>query len=164
MHDGSPVFRSATIGDANAVIELLNAANLPTAGVDDMFAHDASQFLIATDKGDVLAVAGIEVCCNNALLRSVAVREDWQRKGLGQTLVKRAVCEAEARGIQALYLLTMTSEHYFPRFGFEIISRDQVPREVAATLEFTSACPASATVMAKVLAPLRESTLQSATA
>ena len=91
------------------------------------------------------------MCCNNALLRSVAVREDWQRSGLGQALVKRAVCEAEARGIQALYLLTMTSEHYFPRFGFVVIGRDDVPREIAATLEFTSACPAAATVMTKSL-------------
>lgn len=151
MQYKSPVFRAASAEDADAVLRLLNDANLPAAGVAEMFAHDASQFLLATDENDLLAVAAIEVCCNNALLRSVAVRADWRRKGLGKTLVKRAVCEAEARGIHALYLLTMTSEHYFPRFGFETITREKVPREIAATLEFTSACPASATVMTKLL-------------
>lgn len=147
----STTFRAATSSDVDAVLRLLIAANLPTAGVDEMFARDSSQFLLATHGAEVLAVAGIEVCCNNALLRSVAVRPDWQHKGLGHALIKRAVCEAETRGIQALYLLTMTSEHYFPRFGFETITRDSVPREIAETLEFTSACPASATVMAKSL-------------
>jgi amino-acid N-acetyltransferase len=55
-------------------------------------------------------------------------------------------------GINALYLLTMTAEHYFPRFGFETISRDAVPSDIAGTLEFQRACPASATVMARQLA------------
>lgn len=151
MNEISPAFRAATIDDATSVMRLLKDAHLPTAGVAEMFAQDASQFLLATAARDIVGVAGIEVCCNNALLRSVAVREDWQRKGLGQALVKRAVCEAETRGIHALYLLTMTAEHYFPRLGFETISRDRVPREIAETLEFTSVCPASAIVMAKLL-------------
>src|SRR5215203_6385307 len=105
-----------------AVTALLEQSDLPTAGVAEMFAHDASQFVLATspeNDHEVVAVAGVEVCCNNALLRSVAVRDDWRRNGLGHRLVERAVNEAESRGIHALYLLTMTAEHYFPRFGFE---------------------------------------------
>lgn len=148
-------FRAATAADAPAVLQLLEAAQLPTAGVEEMFARDASQFLVAVESpngDDVIAVAGLEVCFNNALLRSVAVRADWQRKGLGHALVKRAVCEAESRGIHALYLLTLTAEHYFPHFGFERTLRESVPEEIAATLEFTSACPASAVVMTKTLA------------
>jgi amino-acid N-acetyltransferase len=149
-----PQFRSANGDDLAAVTALLEQAKLPTAGVADMFAHDASQFVVAIDPvndREVVAVAGVEVCCDNALLRSVAVRDDWRRSGLGQKLVERAVIEAESRGIHALYLLTMTAEHYFPRFGFERIARDNVPPEIAETLEFKSACPASAVAMSKSL-------------
>lgn len=147
-----PEFRSATGDDLAAVTALLEQAKLPTAGVAEMFAHDASQFVVAMDRSDgIVAVAGVEVCCDNALLRSVAVRDDWRRNGLGHLLVQRAVSEAESRGIHALYLLTMTAEHYFPRFGFEAIARDSVPPEIAETLEFRSACPASAVAMSRSL-------------
>lgn len=144
--------RSATAADQAAVEALLAAHALPTAGVADLFAHDASQFLVADDGQDVVAVAGVEECCEHALLRSVAVRADWQRRGLGHELVARAVAHAESRGIAALYLLTMTAEHYFPRFGFTRIERTEVPDAVARTVEFTSACPASAVTMRKALA------------
>ena len=67
--------------------------------------------------------------------------------------MQRVVCEAESRGIDALYLLTMTAEDYFPRFGFVAVARDAVPAEIANTLEFTSACPAAAVAMAMSLHP-----------
>ncbi|QJR37008.1 arsenic resistance N-acetyltransferase ArsN2 [Gemmatimonas groenlandica] len=148
----TPTFRGATVGDTNAILQLLTAAGLPVAGVADLLSTDARQFVVAeADARDVVAVAGLEVCCNNALLRSVAVRSDWQRHRLGHQLVQRIVCEAESRGIEALYLLTMTAEHYFPRFGFDVVARDAVPAEIANTLEFKSACPASAVAMTRAL-------------
>ncbi len=150
----TPVFRAATREDTVAIEGLLTSAGLPTVGVADLLAADARQFIVAVaadSTDDVVAVAGLEVCCDNALLRSVAVRDDWQRHGLGSQLIQRVVCEAESRGIQALYLLTMTAEHYFPRFGFEHVVRNAVPAEIANTLEFRSACPASATAMTRTL-------------
>ena len=52
---------------------------------------------------------------------------------------------------QALYLLTTTAEGYFPKFGFERITRAEVPPSVQASVEFATACPASAIVMRKRL-------------
>ncbi len=151
----TPPLRPAAPADLPAVERLLAAADLPTAGVADLFTTRAGDFVVADDPtapGELAAVAGLEVCCDDALLRSVAVRPEWRAHGLGQALVKRVVCRAEERGIRALYLLTMTAEHYFPRFGFARVERGAVPAEIADTLEFRSACPASATAMAKPLA------------
>lgn len=147
----APVFRPGAREDRAAVEALLTEQALPTAGVAEMFDADATQFLLAEEGEHLVAVAAVEECCKQALLRSVAVRGDWQRRGLGHELVARAVAHAEGRGIAALYLLTMTAEHYFPRFGFTRIARDDVPEEVAKTVEFTSACPASAVAMRKTL-------------
>ena len=152
--DTLPTFRAATSSDESAIQQLLADAGLPAAGVAELLKADASQFVVAVERDGaqrVVAVAGLEVCCDNALLRSVAVHREWQRVGLGVELVRRVVCEAESRGIHALYLLTMTAEHYFPRFGFEVTGRESVPAEIAATLEFTSACPSSAIAMTKAL-------------
>lgn len=147
-----PVFRAATAADRDAVEQLLTSHALPVAGVAEMFAHDPSQFIVASHDEALVAVAGVEECCTYALLRSVAVRSDWQRHGLGHTLVERAVAQAEARGMNALYLLTLTAEHYFPRFGFTRVERAEVPAEVAGTVEFAGACPASAVAMRRPLA------------
>lgn len=153
----APALRAATPADLPAALRLLAASDLPAAGVADVFAAAPADFVVADDPhapGELAAVAGLEVCCDNALLRSVAVQPAWRQHGLGQALVRRVVCRAEERGLRALYLLTMTAEHYFPRFGFEAIARDAVPAEIAATLEFKSACPASAVAMAKPLQAL----------
>lgn len=151
---GTPTFRAATVQDTAAIEALLVGAGLPTAGVAGLLADDPRQFVVAEAPGEgdgVIAVAGLETCCHDALLRSVAVRDDWRRHGLGHELVRRVVAEAESRGIRALYLLTMTAEHYFPRFGFATVAREAVPPDIAGTLEFRSACPASATAMARTL-------------
>ena len=54
---------------------------------------------------------------------------------------------ARRHAIQDVFLLTTTAEGFFPRFGFERIQRSDVPSSVQTSVEFRSACPASAVVM-----------------
>jgi len=103
------------------------------------------------DEPQLVGVAGLEICCDDALLRSVAVHPEWRKHGVGRDLVQSIVDLAESRGFPALYLLTMTAERYFPRFGFARIERTAVPKGIAESVQFTSACPASATAMVKAL-------------
>lgn len=51
----------------------------------------------------------------------------------------------------AVYLLTTSAESYFPKFGFVRVTREHVPASVKESIEFRSACPASAIVMWKPL-------------
>jgi len=139
----SALIRGATMADLPAVERLLTENKLPLDGVREAL----NAFLVAESGGALVGVAGLEVCCEHALLRSVAVVPAWRSKGLGRELVTRIIADAESRGLHALYLLTTTAEHYFPSFGFERITRDDVPADVRTTREFQGACPASATVM-----------------
>ena len=66
-------------------------------------------------------------------------------------MTEAALRLARANGVDTVYLLTTTAERFFPRLGFEPITRDQVPTTVQASVEFRSACPASAVVMRKRL-------------
>ena len=140
--------RPARSSDLPAIERLLTDAGLPLAGVAE--ALDA--FTVAENDGELVGVAGLEVCRGNALLRSVAVVPGWRSRGLGRTLVTRVIEDAAARGLSGLFLLTTTAERYFPSFGFRQITRDQAPEDVRSTEEFRSACPASATVMSLDLA------------
>jgi amino-acid N-acetyltransferase len=139
--------RAATSADLPAVERLLEKSELPLDGVREAF----DTFVVADADGDIVGVAGLELCCDDALLRSVAVLPEWRSRGVGRALVARAIANAEASGLHALYLLTTTAEHYFPTFGFKKIERAHVPESVRATREFTDACPQSATAMRRVL-------------
>lgn len=141
------LLRGATPTDLPAIERLLTESALPLDGVREALAT----FLLAESAGALVGVAGLEVCGELALLRSVAVTPAWRKRGLGRELVTRVIAQAEARGIKGLYLLTNTAEHYFPSFGFETITREQVPDEVRQTSEFRGACPESATVMCRPL-------------
>jgi amino-acid N-acetyltransferase len=150
-----PVVRSATPADLGAVERLLSDSELPVAGVAEIFAANADDFLVAEVPGGagpsrVIGTAGLEVRGGDALLRSAAVDPEWRSRGLGARLTTELLALAEARGIRTLYLLTTTAEGFFPRFGFIRITRADVSPAIADTVEFREACPASAVVMARV--------------
>lgn len=141
----APALRPARPGDLDAIARLLTTSSLPLDGVADAL----PTFVVAEADGRLVGVAGLEVCSDNALLRSVAVDPAWRSHGVGRALVTRVISDAEARGIRGLYLLTTTADRYFPSFGFHAIARDAVPDTVRATAEFQGACPASAIVMCR---------------
>ena len=137
------LLRGATAADLPAIERLLTASRLPLDGV-----RDALPLFVVAESGDELVgVAGLEHCSENALLRSVAVAESWRSRGVGRALVERVMADADSRGVVALYLLTTTAERWFPGFGFRTIAREDVPADIRATAEFRGGCPASATVM-----------------
>jgi amino-acid N-acetyltransferase len=139
--------RRAEPADLPAVLSLLERYKLPTAGVADGFSH----FLVAEADRKLVGVAGLELYDGSALLRSVAVEERWRGSGVGRELVERALDLARERGIEDIYLLTSTAEDYFPKFGFTCACRDDVAEGVRTSVEFQTACPATATVMRKKL-------------
>ena len=58
---------------------------------------------------------------------------------------------AKPLGMSAIYLLTTTAERFFPRFGFEVVTREDVPDSVKASVEFQGACPATAVIMRRTI-------------
>lgn len=145
MTTGAPLVRTAAAGDLDGVERLLAASGLPLDGVREAL----SGFVVAMCGDQLVGVAGLESYGDDALLRSVAVDAGWRSHGVGRALVSRLVSDAESRGVRALYLLTTTADGWFPAFGFHTIARDAVAPAVRESVEFRSACPASATVMVR---------------
>ena len=141
--------RSADTADHQGVSDLLTSARLPLDGLPGHMAH----FLVAEDAGRIVAAAGLEVYGGAALLRSVVVAPSHRGTGMGGQLSDRALALASDLGIHDVYLLTDTAEAFFHRRGFAVVSRADVPRSVQASVEFTTACPASATVMRRGVTP-----------
>src|SRR5262245_41275445 len=122
---------SAVPADAGSIEALLQRAHLPT---DGLAAHLEAAFVARL--GDrVVGSAAIELHADGGLLRSVAVDAACRGAGLGGRLTAAAIEEARRRRLPALYLLTTTAEGFFPRFGFETITRDDVPVSVQDSVE-----------------------------
>ena len=135
--------RAASAADHPSVVALLEAAALPVAGVTPAL----SDFFVAEDRGRIVGAIGLETYVPGGLLRSAVVDPAARGTGIGVALVERVLGHARERGIRSVYLLTTTAERYFPRFGFDRITRDEVAERVRTSVEFREACPASAVVM-----------------
>ena len=139
--------RPAQAADGGAIAQLLVEAELITDALPDWI----DRFWVAEHGNVLVGVAGIELYRDGCLLRSVAVRPEWRGTGLGRALVERALESARSAGARQAYLLTLTAETWFPRLGFRVIAREDVPESVRASAEFQGACPASAVVMTRPL-------------
>jgi amino-acid N-acetyltransferase len=137
----NPTFRSAQERDWDAIAGLLQSASLPLDGAQEHLTN----FVLAYDGEQLAGVAGMECYGDVGLLRSVAVANP--RQGLGQRLVQRVLQRAAQQGMQQIVLLTTTAADYFPRFGFQVISRADAPTAAYQSVEFQGACPDSSTVM-----------------
>ncbi len=120
----------ASDDDLAAILALLRDRDLPTAGVADQFPR---AYVTAVQEGAVVGCAGLEKYGGVGLLRSVAVRPDRQKEGIGRALVAERPEAAKAMCLDAVYLLTTTAADYFPRLGFAPCDRQGALAPLAAS-------------------------------
>jgi N-acetylglutamate synthase-like GNAT family acetyltransferase len=138
---------AATAADLEPIKELLLAAGLPTAGVDDHW----KTFIVAREGAKLVACGGAEAYQFAALIRSVAVSPEHRSKGLGRRIVRQLLDRLASRGLREFYILTTDAEEYFRKRGFKTIDRDEVHPQLLSSREFQDACPESAVCMRLVM-------------
>ncbi|HSS36062.1 MAG TPA: arsenic resistance N-acetyltransferase ArsN2 [Patescibacteria group bacterium] len=138
----------AEADDWPAIRDLLTASGLPLDGAREAF--DTGVVIRESDR--IVGCAAVEPYRPAAILRSVAVAPDRRGSGNGRRLVSAAEAVARDNGSTDLILLTETAERWFSRLGFVLIDRTAVPAEVAASVEFQTACSTSAVAMRRPLA------------
>lgn len=140
--------RKASTQDLPAVLALLEEADLPT---QDITSGHLGDFLVAAGGQSILGTIGLERYGENALLRSLVVRQESRFTGLGKQLVDSIEEHAQRTGVRTLYLLTTTAADFFARRGYEVIERSAAPSALQKTAEFSSLCPSQATCMRRDL-------------
>lgn len=122
---------------------MLETSGLPQDGLGEHL----EATLVAREAGRIVGSAAVESYGPCALLRSVAVGGEHRGRGLGRRLTLAALELARKRGASQAFLLTETADDFFSRLGFTAVERAAVPRSVRESVEFVSACPASARAM-----------------
>ncbi|MBN1842770.1 MAG: N-acetyltransferase [Deltaproteobacteria bacterium] len=131
------MIRKATVHDVKAIHRLLNrhAARgelLPRA-LSDLY--DALRdFSIFQEKprAPIIGVCAFHVCWEDlAEIRSLAVRERYQRRGIGSALVTAALAEGHDLGIKRVFALTYRPA-FFAKHGFQTIDKALLPQKIWA--------------------------------
>ena len=136
------VLRPAGPGDLEAVRALVRDAKLPLDGLEAQF---GDAYVVAVRReGRIVGTAGMEVHGDCGLLRSAVVAPPLRGLGLGEALTNDRLAWARVRGLRSVWLLTTTAADFFDRFGFVQADRSAAPPALAASTEFSVACPASA--------------------
>jgi amino-acid N-acetyltransferase len=133
----------AAFNDHAAIAELLTDASLPLPDAVDV----PVRMLVAREGGRVIGCAGWEHHGEAALLRSVAVRSEARRRGVGAALVRAALVEIAATGAREAVLLTTDAEAFFAGLGFTPVDRRALPTDVRSARQVTTQCCASAVCM-----------------
>lgn len=140
--------RQADARDLPELVALLAECALPFG---DLTETHLREFLVCRDGGRLVATAGLELCDDAVLLRSLAVAATHRGRGLATRLVDALERRARAKRQRVMFLLTTTVPGFFAARGFRPVERQLVPAAIAATTEFRSLCPASALCMRKRL-------------
>jgi amino-acid N-acetyltransferase len=130
-----------------SIVSLLQSEKLPV--IDLPVSLD--NFFVSLDDNRVIGAIGLEQYDNCGLLRSLVVDKNYRGKNIASQLVQQLEDYATTIGIDEMYLLTETAPEYFKKKGYEQISRDEVPKPIQASSEFSQVCPVSAIVMKKLL-------------
>lgn len=95
--------------------------------------RDFKVYVESDGKNDrIVGVCALHVCWENlAEIRSLAIPEAFQRKGVGTKLVKACLSEAVELDIHKVFTLTYQPA-FFKRLGFRPVDKNELPHKVWA--------------------------------
>jgi amino-acid N-acetyltransferase len=132
------MIRKAIIQDIKRIHRLLShyadqGLLLPRA-LSELYDH-LRDFYVIEDKsqgGSIVAVCALGICWEDlAEIRSLAVAENQQGKGLGSQLVEAGIKEAKSLGLKKVFALTYIPD-FFSRFGFKEVEKSVLPHKIWA--------------------------------
>ncbi len=126
--------RPARAEDVEAMRELIDtyaAQDLMLSRSREFLDEHLRDYLVAEDDGFAGCCALAVLTHDLAEIRSLAVRPETSRRGVGKALVDACVDQARQLGLRRVFALTLVPE-FFERCGFTLISLGRLPEKSAA--------------------------------
>ena len=129
------VFEKAKMCDIKAIYNLLTyygqkglVLPRPLSEIYD-FLRD---FFVCRRESEVVGICALHICWENlAEIRSLAVKEKFQGRGIGSHLVQACLQEAMSFGITRVFTLTYQPD-FFQKFGFKEVKKSFLPHKIWA--------------------------------
>lgn len=127
------MIRPATIHDVPRIQEIINSHAELGKMLFKSYAQlyeDLRDFGVFEIDGQVVGCAALTIIwADLAEVRSLAVDEEFLRRGIGRKLVEWSVEEARRLGIRRLFALTY-EQAFFEKLGFEVVPKESLPLKV----------------------------------
>jgi len=127
------MLRKATIDDVEKIYKLINdfaAKNvmLPRS-LSELYENIRDYFVFIQDD-TLVGCAALHIFWKDlAEIKSVAVMETTQRKGIGRKLVRVCIREAHKLRISKMFVLTYVPE-FFEKCGFRRVEKETLPHKI----------------------------------
>ena len=125
--------RKAKIGDLKEVQKLINEfarrEEMIPRSINELY-ENVRDFFIFEDRGKISGVCALHVLWEDlAEVRSVAVKKELQKTGIGRRLVRRCISDAKRLGVNRVFVLTYQPV-FFRKLGFEDIDKSALPQKI----------------------------------
>jgi len=127
------MIRKATINDIKGIQELVNfyakKDQMLPRSLNELY-ENIRDFFVYEDKGKIVGCCALHVAWENlAEIKSLAVEESSQKKGIGEQLVKEALEDAKKLKAKRVFALTYAPE-FFEKMGFKRIEHSELPHKI----------------------------------
>jgi len=100
--------------------------------LNEIYNHLRDYSVIYDISRSIIAVCALGVCWEDlGEIRSLAVVEGYQGKGLGTALVDNCMKEAASLGLKQVFALTYVPD-FFTKAGFRVIEKSTLPHKIWA--------------------------------
>lgn len=134
------------VGDQKSLEKFQRFLSLNNLPFSDLSATNSLLYAYY-ENGILIGSGGLERYGDVVLLRSLAVASTGRSRGVGRYIVQDLMAKVKEQNIHSIFLLTETAHAFFLKFGFQDISREEVPEPIKKSSEFAHVCPTSAAVM-----------------
>ncbi len=125
--------RKAEVRDAQAINALISGYSasdvlLPRTVLD--IYRNIREFFVCTDGDGTAGCAALQVAREDlAEIKSLAVDQSRQGRGVGTSLVNSCLDEARSMRIPTIFVLTREAG-FFAKFGFESVDKSELPQKI----------------------------------
>ncbi len=125
--------RKALTPDIKPIHKLINEfakkGQMLPRSLNDLY-ENIRDFIIAEKDGDILGVCALHILWEDlAEIRSLVVKNEFQKKGIGKSLVKKCIREANKFGVKKVFVLTYIPD-FFRKIGFKEIDKSKLPQKI----------------------------------
>ncbi len=126
-------FRKAKMADVEDLHALINdfaEKGVMLARSRNTLYETIREFTVVEDEGKVVGAGALHIIWEDlAEIRALAIRNEYQRKGIGKKLIDELIKEAIELGIHKVFALTYQVD-FFKSCGFTEVSKDEMPHKV----------------------------------
>ena len=127
------MLRKATIEDAEKIYKLINefaAKNVMLPRSLSELYENIRDFFVFVHNNTVVGCAALHIFWKDlAEIKSLAVQESCQHKGIGKKLATACIREARKLGIAKMFVLTYVPE-FFEKCGFHRVEKETLPHKI----------------------------------